>query len=156
MKRSETVHDVLKIESKSSHCATAIAQNDHLIESFLKDGSGLWWTIYSNTRQKKIKTKRYLCLFTSLQLRTVHLEMAYGLDVDSSLNASNRMMSRRGVPNEIVSDNGTNFVAANKESCELVCKDQRVQSSTATKRIKWNFNPPYAPHYGEVFEIMIK
>jgi len=104
----------------------------------------------------KPRQKRYLCLFTCLSTRAVHLEMAYGLDVDSFLNALNRMMNRRGVPSEIVSDNGTNFVAANKELCELVCKDQRVQSSTTSKGIKWKFNPPYAPHFGGVFEIMIK
>ena len=100
--------------------------------------------------------KRYLCLFTCLSSRAVHLEMAYGLDVDSFLNVLNRMMNRRGVPNEIVTGNGTNFVAANKELCELVCKDERVQSSTANKGIKWRFNPPHAPHFGGVFEIMIK
>ena len=78
------------------------------------------------------------------------------MDVNSFLTALNRMMNRRGVPIEIVSNNGTNFVAANKELCELVCKDERVQSSTANKGIKWRFNPPYAPHFGGVFEIMIK
>ena len=99
----------------------------------------------------KSRQKRYVCLFTCLSSRAVHLEMAYGLDVDSFLNALNRMMNRRGVPSEIISDNGTNFVAANKELCELVRKDRRVQSSTANKGIK--FNPPYAPHFGGVFQI---
>jgi len=46
--------------------------------------------------------------------------MAYELDVDSFLNALNGVMNRGGVPTEIVSNNGTNFVAANKELCELV------------------------------------
>jgi len=31
-----------------------------------------------------------------------------------------------------------------------------VQCSTANKGIKWKFNPPYAPHFVGVFEIMIK
>ena len=104
----------------------------------------------------KPRQKRYLCLFTCLASRAVHLEMAYSLDVDSFLNALNRMINRRGVPEEILSDNGTNFVAANKELCELICKDPKVQTNTTKKGIKWIFNPPYAPHFGGVFEIMIK
>ena len=47
-------------------------------------------------------------------------------------------------------------VAANKELCELICKDQKVQANTTSKDIKWILNPPYAPHFGGVFEIMIK
>ena len=104
----------------------------------------------------KPRHKRYLCLFTCLASRAVHLEMAYGLDVDSFLNALNRMINRRGVPEEILSDNGTNFVAANNELCELICKDSKVQASITNRGIKWIFNPPYAPHFGGVFEIMIK
>ena len=60
----------------------------------------------------KPRQKRDMCLFTCLASRAVHLEMAYGLDVDSFLNALNRMINRTGVPEEIISDNGTNFVAA--------------------------------------------
>ena len=98
----------------------------------------------------KPRQKRYLCLFTCLASRAVHLEMAYSLDVDSFLNALIRMINRRGVQEEILSDNGTNFVAANKELCELICKDPKVQTNTTKKGIKWIFNPPYAPHFGGV------
>ena len=94
-------------------------------------------------------------LFTCLASRAVHLEMAYGLDVDYFLNALNRMINRRRLPKEIISDNGINFVAANKELCELICKDPKVQANTISKGIKWILNPPYAPHFGGVFEIMI-
>ena len=37
-----------------------------------------------------------------------------------------------------------NFVAANKELCEIICKDPEVQANTTSKGIKWTFNPPYA------------
>ena len=60
--------------------------------------------------RRKPRQKRYLCLFTRLASRAVHLQMAYGLDVDCILNVLNRMINRRGVPEEIISDNGTNFV----------------------------------------------
>ena len=63
----------------------------------------------------KVRTKRYLCLFTCLQSRAVHLEMSWSLDTESFLQAFTRFVKRRGVPEFVVSDNGGNFVAAEKE-----------------------------------------
>ena len=40
--------------------------------------------------------------------------------------------------------------------CELICKDQKVKANTTSKGIKWTFNPAHAPHFGGVFEIIIK
>ena len=107
----------------------------------------------------KRRGKRYLCLFTCLTSRAVHLEMAYGLDVDSFMRAFTRMTDRRGLPKEIISDNGTNFVGANKELIEIfgrLTKDTNLKSLVSSKGIKWTFSPPYAPHFGGVFETMIK
>ena len=55
--------------------------------------------------------KRYLCLFTCAATHAVHLEMAWSLDTDSFLAAFSRMTDRRGIPVEVISDNGTNFVS---------------------------------------------
>ena len=106
----------------------------------------------------KKRVKRYRCLFTCLLSRAVHLEMAYGLDTDSFLNAFYRMVCRRGRPEEVLSDNGTNFVGAEAELKELVnALDQdKIKSSLANKGIKWKFNPPVGPHFGGVHETMIK
>ena len=57
--------------------------------------------------------KRYCCLFTCLVTRAVHIEVAHTLEADSFIMALRRMMSRRGKPQMIYSDNGTNFVGAN-------------------------------------------
>ena len=46
----------------------------------------------------KARAKRYLCLFTCLVTRGVHLEMAYHLDTGSFLNAFSQFVSRRGIP----------------------------------------------------------
>ncbi|CAH8639763.1 unnamed protein product, partial [Dicrocoelium dendriticum] len=56
--------------------------------------------------------KRYGCLFTCLQMRAVHLEVSHSLTTDSFIMCLLRFISRRGTPDEIYSDNGTNFIGA--------------------------------------------
>ena len=70
-----------------------------------------------------------------------------------------RMVNQRGLPEEMLLDNGTNFVGANEELYELIkqmTKDTKINESLVKQGVKWTFNPPYAPHFGVVFEIMIK
>ncbi|CAC5423300.1 unnamed protein product [Mytilus coruscus] len=90
--------------------------------------------------------------------RTVHSEVAFGLDTDSFFNAFYRMVNRRGLPKEIISDNGTNFVGANRELKELVAlsDNNKIQNSICNQGIKWHFNPQLAPHFGGIHETMIK
>ena len=84
--------------------------------------------------------------------------MAYGLDTDSFLRCFVRMTSRRGYPLTIVSDRGTNFVGADRELQELQSApaQSKIQNQTADKGVKWIFNPPLAPYFGGVHEVMIK
>ena len=106
----------------------------------------------------KSRTKRYLCLFICLQTHCVHLELAWSLETDRFLNALTRMVARRGWPRDMLSDNGTNFVGGNNELQELVKhQDQeKIQRMMSNNGIKWHWNPPLAPHFGGVFERMIK
>ena len=112
------------------------------------------------TKQGRGKTrfKRYLCLFACMNTRAVHLEMAYGLDTDSFLNAIYRMTSRRGFPAQVISDNGTNFVGAARELRELVnaLDKTKIQELTVNRGVVWRFNPPSAPHFNGLHEILIK
>ena len=109
---------------------------------------------------RKTSAKRWICLFTCLLTRGVHLEVAFGLDSTSFLMAFTRFAKRRGTPVLMVSDNGTNFSAADKELREAVTELLRsdVDASLAKKgtEMKWRFNPPRAPHHGGVFEILVR
>ena len=54
-------------------------------------------------------------LFTCLSFIAVHLEMTFALDMTAFLNEFYRMINGRGVPMEVIADNGGYFAAANKE-----------------------------------------
>jgi len=112
------------------------------------------------TKQGRGKTrlKRYLCVFTCMTTRAVHLEVAYSLDTASFMNALSRFTSRRGVPKTVVSDNGTNFVGCVNELRELYANLDKndIVRQTAVMKINWKFIPPNAPHFGGVHESMVK
>ena len=63
-------------------------------------------TVQGRGRRRK---KRWLCLLICLLSGAIHLELARGLDTDSFLRCLKRMVSRRGCPEEILSDRGANF-----------------------------------------------
>ena len=68
------------------------------------------------------------------------------------------MASRRGIPEVMFSDNGGNFVKADKELKDLVNQwdQEKIKQTTANKGVQWSLNPPAAPHFGGVHEIMVK
>ena len=129
------------------------------LRAFERIGTDFAGPFFTKQGRGKSRMKRYLCLFTCLATRAVHLKMAYSLDTDSFINAFIRMTARRGTPSYVISDNGTNFVGAEKEIREKINElDQEkiVKKTTQHHKIEWKFNPPSAPHFGGVFESMIK
>ena len=102
--------------------------------------------------------KRYGVLFTCLTSRAVHLEVAYTLDTDSCINAIRRFICRRGTITTIRSDNGTNFVGANRELKESLAalNHNKIQTAFVQDNIKWSFNTPAASHQGGVWERLIR
>jgi hypothetical protein len=109
-------------------------------------------------RQGRCLVKRYGCIFSCLQTRAVHLEIAHSLDTQSVLMCLTRFVARRGAPKNLYSDNGTNFVGADRELKALLRSlDQRcIEADLAPRSIQWHFIPPYASHRGGVWERMIK
>merc|ERR1711946_41191 len=59
--------------------------------------------------------KRYGALFTCLTTRAVSLDLAPSLSSDDFLNVLRRFIATYGTPETMHSDNGTNFVGAEKE-----------------------------------------
>jgi len=67
-------------------------------------------------------------------------------------------MARRGRPLSIRSDNGTNFVGAQRELKKLVgaWDDSTVKNALRREGIDWKFNPPFASHMGGCWERQIR
>ncbi|XP_062538650.1 uncharacterized protein LOC134206923 [Armigeres subalbatus] len=100
------------------------------------------------------KEKRWVALFTCMTTRAVHLEVAYSLTTESCKMAIRRFVKRRGSPSEIFSDNGTNFVGANRDLMRELnagCADTFTSAKT-----RWTFNPPSAPHMDGAWERMVR
>ncbi|XP_075163779.1 uncharacterized protein LOC142236428 [Haematobia irritans] len=106
-------------------------------------------------------TKGYVCIFVCFSTKAIHLELTSDLSTPTFMAAFARFFSRRGCPESIYSDNGTNFVGAarmlRKERQEFI-NGLRGEVVTAHnfQDIKWHFIPPGAPHMGGLWEAGVK
>ena len=96
-----------------------------------------------------------------MSMRAVHLDTAYGLDTDSLLNAFYRFVNHHGYPEQITITDEILLELFTMElfmSCKIVAKNdqQKVVKSTSSHGLMCNLNLPNAPHFGRVFEVMIK
>ena len=69
-----------------------------------------------------------------------------------------RFVSWRGKPAHVHSDNGTNFVGADKELKILFSQEnqQQLAKGASEQGIQWHFIPPSAPHMGGLWESAVK
>ena len=102
--------------------------------------------------------KRWGFLFTCLTIRAVLFEVVPSMDTSSCVMGIERFAARRGTPSVLWSDNGTNFIASDKELLQNVrnWNQQVLTESLVKKAIKWKFNPPSAPHHGGVWERLVR
>ncbi|XP_068148389.1 uncharacterized protein [Drosophila tropicalis] len=108
------------------------------------------------------KEKGYICLFVCMVTSALHLELATDLSTDTFLAALKRFMARRGKCSQMYSDNGRNFVGAKRALDEIVQllasreHNDVVSKALADQGIKWNFIPPYSPHWGGKWESAVR
>lgn len=102
--------------------------------------------------------KRYGCIFTCLTARAGHIEVAHSLTTDSFIAAFQRFISRRGIPEKVYSDNGTNLVGGDREIRELMREwnQSQIDEYMVQQDIEWCFNPPYASHRGGAWERLVR
>lgn len=114
----------------------------------------------SSLRQASCQ-KGYVCVFLCFSTKAIHLELCSDLSSDSFLAAFTRFVGRRGLPKRVMSDNGTNFVGAErklrhdfKKFLNTVSED--ISTKYASHCFEWSFIPPNAPHMGGLWEAGVK
>lgn len=94
----------------------------------------------------KTPRKRWVCLFTCLAVRAIHLEVVEDLSAEECLLAIRRFVAARGLPQMIVSDNAQNF----KLTSEVLTSPYCIQN-----KIYWKFIPQLAPWHGGFYERLV-
>ena len=102
-------------------------------------------------------TKYYGVIFTCLNTRAVHLELAVDCSTMEFIQVLRRVFSVRGQPS-IISDNGTQFVGAERKLKEMISGWDaiRLREFSAEKGVQWRFTTPASPHQNGCAEALVK
>ena len=121
--------------------------------AFSCDWCGFRWTgLYCNKR--KDERKAYVVLYSCSLTRGVFLELLPSLETSEFVKSLKRLITRRGRPSRVYSDNGQTFVTAAKW-LKKVQKDEEFHSMLSKQSILWQFNLSRAPWWGGQFNYLI-
>jgi hypothetical protein len=76
--------------------------------------------IKSGNTRSKTTTKCYVALFICMATKAKHLELVSNLTSEAFIAALECFIARRGLIDHLYSDNGSNFVGANRELKEFL------------------------------------
>ncbi|XP_070526495.1 uncharacterized protein [Cardiocondyla obscurior] len=103
--------------------------------------------------------KAFLAIFVCLATRAIHLELVLDYTIEAFIAAFRRFISRRGICATITSDRGINFVGANTELRKFyhdAIQNELFQKYISNHEIRWRFNSPSAPHFGDIWKAAVK
>ncbi|VDI75139.1 Hypothetical predicted protein [Mytilus galloprovincialis] len=113
-----------------------------------------YFFVKSDTGSKKV----WVCLYTCLVVRAIHMELMQDMSAEEFLLGFRRFIARWGNPKQIISDNGSQFKLASKtleEAWNGVTVDSDVQTYMANEGIQWQFIVELAPWMGGFYERLI-
>lgn len=124
------------------------------------DFAGPLYVLMSRGRGAK-QNKAYIAIFICMATKAIHLELVGDLTSDSFIGAFRRFVARRGRCSHLWSDQGRNFVGANKQLAEafeyanLELPGHLIEH-LAKEGTQWHFIPPYSPNFGGLWEAGVK
>ena len=120
------------------------------------------FTLKKGHTRKPVLVKAYIAIFVCFSSKATHIEIVSDLTTEAFLACLRRFVARRGLPQEIHSDNGTNFRGAKNDLNDLY---QFLKSNTTlsainsyllSQRIQWHCIPERASHFGDLWEAAVK
>ena len=94
--------------------------------------------------ENDIMHKAWVTLYTCAASRAICLDLVPNMNSASFIRSFKRFISRYGCPDNVISDNGSNFVS----------DDSR--NFVASRFIEWHLNLPLTPCYRGFFERVVK
>ena len=134
------------------------------IRAFIKTGVDFAgpFIMKESHRRKAPTSKVYFCVFVCMATKAIHLEVVTRLTSEAFLAAFDRFVSLRGLPSDVFSDCGTNFVSAartlqkwNDWYLKVETQDE-IANQMTFRATKWHFSPPHSPHFGGIWEAGVK
>ncbi|XP_052787361.1 uncharacterized protein LOC128222416 [Mya arenaria] len=103
-------------------------------------------------------SKVWICLFTCLVTRAIHLELVQNMSTEQFLMCLRRFIASRGKPEVVFSDNALQFKLAS-ETVDIIWKNimktEDVQDYASQNGIHWIFNIELAPWMGGFYERLV-
>lgn len=93
--------------------------------------------IRENSASGSDSEKCYICLFTCVTTRAVHLELTRNLTVECFLLAFRRFTSRRGLAATLISDNAKTFRGASREIKKIVRSKEVLRYLANNSMVGW-------------------
>ena len=109
-------------------------------------------------KEGKEVVKVWVCLFTCLTVRAIHLEWVMNLTPDQFLSCLRRFVARRGKPQLIICDNAPQFkvvkTAVDRQWQQLMV-DEDVRQYVSESGVRWQFTTALAPWQGGYYERLV-
>uniref|UniRef100_A0A5S6QAF5 Integrase catalytic domain-containing protein n=1 Tax=Trichuris muris TaxID=70415 RepID=A0A5S6QAF5_TRIMR len=102
--------------------------------------------------------KAYVCLFTCMVTRVVHLELTSDISTEHFIQALRRFYARRGKPRVIQSDNFLTFKCAERELARMFNRlnREKVQKDMVSNGIEWKFITERAQWTGGYWQRLVR